>query len=501
MKATRWSQQWPGIALWGAGAACLAVQVLLPGFIGIANNGDFGKVYGWLCLAPRAAETNFIHFQPDYLWSARNYWNSPYHSSESTLAWLATRFARATHEAAAFDIRWLGAVHAALCLAAFGVLLAGLRGRGWRVQAASAALPLLVFTDVCYTAYLNSFFMDAAALCGLLLMAAAAVWMTASTPSVEQPSRLGCPLGRPHSWGHTSLHATDLVGAMRLCVFTLAALLFVTSKAQHAVWMGLPAALLIAQGVQGGTGLLACRRVRALAWSAAGLVLLAGAGMLASTDGSYRGQAMFNVLFFRLGPAGADLEALGVKPEELRYRGMHAYLPGVPAADRAWTEEFGRRTGFARLLGWYARHPGSTLGFLAETLKEGAPEMRPVYLGNFRAQDGRAPGARTQRFAVWSNFRGALLRRWPWHMVAWYVVFLAGCLVSGSPLRWVAMGIAALGAGEFAAAALADSLDAGRHLFLFHAATDLTVCFAAAWLIEKWQAQKWPVPKTIRHTP
>ena len=58
-----------------------------------------------------------------------------------------------------------------------------------------------------------------------------------------------------------------------------------------------------------------------------------------------------------------------------------------------------------------------------------------------------------------------------------------------------------MSAGEFVAAALGDALDAGRHLFLFHAATDLTVCFAAAWLIEKWQAQKWPVPKTIRHTP
>ena len=75
------------------------------------------------------------------------------------------------------------------------------------------------------------------------------------------------------------------------------------------------------------------------------------------------------------------------------------------------------------------------------------------------------------------------------------VVFLAGCLVSGSPVRWVAMGIAALGAGEFAAAALADSLDAGRHLFLFHAATDLTVCFAAAWLLQK-MAQK-----MMRQTP
>ena len=460
MKTTRWSQEWAGIALWAAGAACLAVQVLLPGFIGIANNGDFGKVYAWLCLAPRTADTNFIHFQPDYIWSSRNYWNSPYHSSESALAWLATRFAGATHEGAAFDIRWLGAIHVALCLAAFGVLLAGLRGMGWRAQAASAALPLVIFTDVCYTAYLNSFYMDAVAFCSLLLMAAAAVWMTAGAPR-----------------------------AAPLCVFALAALLFVTSKTQHAVWMGLPAALLISR-----TGLLACRKARALAWSAAGMVLLAGTLMLISTDGAYRGQAMFNVLFYRLGPAGADLAPLGVRPEELRYRGMHAYLPGAPAANRAWTEEFGRRTGFARLLGWYARHPGSTLGFLAETLKEGAPEMRPVYLSNFRAEDGRAAGARTQRFALWSNWRSGLLRRWPWHVVVWYAVFLAGCMASGSPARWVAMGIAALGAGEFAAAALADSLDAGRHLFLFHAATDLTVCFAAAWLVQK-------IQKTIRHTP
>ena len=104
---------------------------------------------------------------------------------------------------------------------------------------------------------------------------------------------------------------------------------------------------------------------------------------------------------------------------ELRYRGMKADMPGVPAADRAWTEEFGRRTGFARLLGWYAQHPASTLGFLTETLTEGAPEMRPVNLGNFRAEDGHAAGARTQRFAVWSNWRSAMLRRWPWHLVVW----------------------------------------------------------------------------------
>jgi hypothetical protein len=455
------------VALWVVGAGCLAAQVLLPGFIGIANNGDFGKVYAWLCLTPRGVETNFIHFQPDYIWSARNYWNSPYHTSESALAWLATRIAGATHEGAAFDIRWLGALHAALCLAAFGVLLTCVRGMPWRVQMASAIVPLVIFTDVCYTAYLNSFYMDATALGALLLMVASGISLQAC-PS-ERSSDASAPL----------------------CGFTLAALLFVTSKAQHAIWMLLPAALLIASK----TGLPACPRSRILPWSAAALVLLAGAGILSSTDASYRGQAMFNVLFFRLGPADADLPSLGVKPDELRYRGMHAYMPGAPAADRAWAEEFGRRTGFARLLRWYALHPRSTFGFLTETLQEGAPEMRPVNLGNYRAEDGRPPGAKTERFAIWSTWRSALLRRWPWHIVVWYVVFLAGCLTSRAPAKWVAMGVAALGAGEFAAAALLDSLDAGRHLFVFHAATDLTFCFAAAWLAQK------IFQKTARHTP
>ena len=224
---------------------------------------------------PAVAETNFIHFQPDYIWSARNYWNSPYHTSESALAWLATRLAGATHEGAAFDIRWLGAVHAALCLAAFGILLAALRGMSWRAQAATAIVTLLVFTDVCYTAYLNSFYMDAAALVG---------------PTVDGR------LGRMDRVDQAPSRAAPL------CVFTLAALLFVTSKSQHAPWMALPAAFLIARGIQSGTCLPACRRARILAWSGAALVLLSGAAILSSTDASYRGQAMFNVLFFRLGP-------------------------------------------------------------------------------------------------------------------------------------------------------------------------------------------------------
>jgi hypothetical protein len=431
---------------WGLAAACaaaLTAQLLFPGYIGIANNGDFGKVYGWLCLAPRGPETNFVYFQADYVWSARNYWNSPYHSSESALAWAATRMAGATNEGAGFNLRWLGAIHAALWLGALALLLAG---RRWTI----ALAPALIFTDVCYTAYLNSFYMDAAALSGLLLMTACAVWIASG----------------------------ERTGRRQVILFACAALLFVTSKAQHAVWMALPAAFLIACGVR-------TKEVRRVSWSGAIAVLVAGCWMLATTDQAYRGQAMFNVLFYRLAPRGTDMAPLGVAPEEMRYRGMHSYMEGSPANNREWTESFYRRTGFARLVGWYARHPASTLGFLRETLVEGAPEMRPVSLSNFRVKDGRPPGARTSRFAAWSDLRSSLLRRWPWHIVIWYALFAAGCLVNGTRVAWVGLGVAVLGAGEFGAASLGDCLDAGRHLFLFHAATDLTVCFAAGWAIQK----------------
>ncbi|MEO8592070.1 MAG: hypothetical protein ABI759_02005 [Candidatus Solibacter sp.] len=423
----------------------MALEILLPGFIGIANNGDFGKIYAWLCLAPRGAETNFVYFQPSYVYAAPNYWNSPYHSSQSALAWIAARLAGATHEGAAFDIRWLGALHVAIWLLALAVLL-------WSTRHAYAAiLPVLIFTDVCYAAYLNSFYMDAMALSALLLMAASGIAMLARREGTEVWPTL---------------------------LFAAAALLFATSKAQHAVWAILPAAFLLAwrTAVARGAGIA---------------VLLAAMAILGTTDAAYRGQAMFNVLFYRLGPAGADLASLGVQAGELRYSGMHAYMEGVPVSDREWAEQFGRRTGFARLLGWYLLHPARTAQFLGDTLREGAPEMRPVNLSNFPADRGQPPGARTHRFAWWSDLRAALLRHWPWHLPLWYAVFFVGCLRSRSPLKWLALGCAVLGAGEFTAAALGDALDAGRHLFLFHAATDLTLCFAGAALIQT----------TMRHTP
>jgi hypothetical protein len=229
----------------------------------------------------------------------------------------------------------------------------------------------------------------------------------------------------------------------------------------------------------------------------AALVFASGVYMERTADRGYKGQALFNVLFYRIGLQGPsampDLVKLGVRPDEVRYLGMHSYAPGSPMENLQYAEEFYERTGFARLLGWYLHHPVKTFHMVSDRLLWEAEIMRANNLGNYRIEAGHDPGARTHRFGLWSDMRSALFHRAPWYLAVWYTLFFAGCLTAivrrhsavFTRMAWLGLGIALLGAGEFVASNLADCLDMARHLFLFHACTDLTVCFAVAWAVER----------------
>jgi len=461
---SRWIRQnWLSAALLTTFAAILVWQLFLPGFIGIADSGDFPRVAGWLCLWPKDTRVTFTYFQPDYIWSASRFWASPYHSSETVLGWLAIHLAGATHEGARFDIRWLGGLHVVICLAGLATFLVAMKNHSKPAQAILGAIPLLLLTDVCYAALLNSFYMDAAAFCGLLLMAGAAVWI-----SVASAPRIG-----------------------QLAAFFTAALLFVTSKTQHAIWFFFPALFLVVSGLR-----MRSRRPFLASLGMAAIVVGGGVYMIHTADQAYKGQAMFNLLFSRIGAQGPtampDLLKLGVRPDEARYVRTNSYTPGSPMRSPQFAEEFYDRTGFPKLLRWYWRHPAKTFRLVRNSLLWEEQIMRPNNLGNFRIEDGYGPGARTDAFRVWSDMRSALFHLAPWYLPLWYVLFAAGCTVViwrrspvSSRLAWLALGIAALGAGEFIVSNLADCLDMARHLLIFHACTDLTICFAAAWAVER----------------
>jgi hypothetical protein len=312
--------------------------------------------------------------------------------------------------------------------------------------------------------------MDAAAFCGLMLLMAAAAWL----------ARSGDPAPAP------------------VLLYAFGGLLFVTSKTQHAIWMLLPAAYLVYLSLQ-------WRRNRLLGLIVAALLVIGGGLELATADPGNRAQALFNKLFFQIGQSGPDgpriLQELGVAPDELKYIGTHSYVADSPAGNFQWVVAFYSRTGYPRLLAWYARHPGRAVAMLWRTLATDAGEMRQSNLSNYRRQDGHRPGERTGRFALWSGFRGLLLVHWPAHLLVWYALFMAGCIAAirrgAARFGWLGLMVAALGLGQFAVASLADCLETARHLFLFQVATDLTICIAVTWAVYRYFTNKTALPRSL----
>lgn len=379
----------------------------------MANNGDFPRVTGWLSIGPRVNgwSDNFLYFVSDYVRAPQYSWKSGAYSSELPLAWIGTRFG--------LDIRWVGLVHALVLLAAFGLALR-------RMTVPAAVLALVIVTDLSYTAYFNSFYMDTAALLGLLLMIVLAeesgVW------------------------------------------FTAAALLFIFSKPQHGLFGVLPAALLWFRGA------------RVLA----GAVLAASLISPLTVPAAQKRQSLFNVVFFKIAKDTADLAELGIPADNAKYIGMNAYTPGSPGSDEAWLADFGQRTGYGAVAIFYLRHPLRTAGILWQDLAREAFQIRPVNLRTVRRQDEGRTGL---RHTVWSDLRSWLFRVWPWHIVIWYAAVIWFAVKGRSAL---ALGLCALGIGEFCLASLTDACETYRHLFIFHAVTDATICLAAIRFTRAW---------------
>lgn len=187
----------------------LSIQLLIPPYIGLANNGDFGKVCARFSLAPKGGWGDaFIYFAPDYEYAPANYWKSDVVTSEIALA-----AAPAMLGGIGFNIRRLGVLHALLFLAGFCGLIVYLRRFGRMVQVAVGLFALWTFGDVVYVAYFNSFYSDTAAILGILLTVVLALHLTRQ----------------------------DRPRLATLALFTFSALLFITSKGQHGIFGFIPA--------------------------------------------------------------------------------------------------------------------------------------------------------------------------------------------------------------------------------------------------------------------
>jgi hypothetical protein len=458
-------------------AIILAWQVLLPGFLGLANNGDFSKIAGRLRIGVEdEGADNFLYFKSDYVRAERYRWDSGLPSSELLIARTASGIERLLGDARLFDIRWLGALHALGFLAAFALWLGVLRpllGLGWF---AVTALAMLIVGDTGNVTYANSFYTDTPALIGALAALPAAVLAFTSTSGQG-----GSPRARRFQAG-------------ALIAFGAAAVLFVSSKGQHGILGLAPAAVL---------GLLANRAsqtsARLLAGFLAAATLAGTVWVVMETPAWYVDASRFDVIFFKIlpgAPSGVrEAAELGLDSQDLQYTGKHSFLPDSPLFDPRWALHFRQSTSSLSLLRFYLRHPARTLSVLRRDLIEEAWQRRAVNLSNYRRQDGRPAGARSGRFGLWTDLRSRALHAWPWHIVFWCALLFVGVPLaapwgfsgSGGVLLWAAWGAAVMGMGEFCVASLGDAIETGRHLLLFHVFTDGSILLVAVWACQRIQ--------------
>lgn len=436
-------------------ASCLFEQVVARPAVGLANNGDFPRMAGPFGLGPaegnweshvQYGEFVYRYIRSDSYRYNRGFRDAHFLSSEFFLVKIARGLQRILRPGPLFDIRWLGCVGGVLLLFAAALWISALP-LPWRIP--GGVLLVLVWTDVACVQYFNSFYMDSAAFLFLVIAFAGG---------------LRVANGAEH-W---------FPALLMICAATL----FATSKSQHA-----PPGLLFLP-LFAAFAFRSRHSVARYSWIAGSLLLVLGTYIVLDRDTAlWRSYAVFNVVFEQLTPDSPDqlrtLQELGLGKAEQRLIGTHAFYPDSPLLDPAWAANFMARCNYRTLLRYYLRHPALTGAMLYRNLATSASRIRPW--GNRSLEDGFKPRAQAASFTYWSDFRSFLLKKAPWHIIllAFIICGSALLLLFLSPAHWrlaaLVLMIQTMAALEYSVAILADGVETDRHLFLFHASTDISI--------------------------
>jgi len=428
-------------------AAILGYQLFIPPPVGLANNGDFGKVISIFSLGtPPGDEYTFTRLK--YRFGPEFHWKSGFYSTEMLLTWVAIGLNNIFSKEGSFDLRWMGLIHGLLFLFAAYLLQDLLAGWDrWRRFLLWAAI-VSCFGDVMYVSYFNSFYMDAAAY--IFLMLALVLFL------------------RAVAWRRRS----DAIGLV-VCVT-----LMLLAKSQHAI-LGLWIAPLFA--FFGGDLWRGNGRLFAIVSTA----IVASAALL-STQASpfdYAAKGYYTVIFKQVLPNSrnvrADLLMLGLDDSYEKLIGTHAYSAESGMNDTAFERVFMERTSYSRL-GWYfLSHPRSAYLAARTSLEEGGRQRPPM--GNFDRSAGLPESTESQAFAFWSNakrtfFHGRGVR----YLNCFLLMALLICTIATGRRRTLprtlvagVYAIAGMGMTEMLVAALADAVDVTRHYFIAASILDL----------------------------
>lgn len=433
-------------------------RVLVPPVVGAADNGDYLRLMRWFQLAPVSTPTSpstthggwiTLHYRSDHQVPR----DRRFLSSQVPLTAAAVGLSRVAGQKT-FDLRILGLVNGVMLVAAVGIIMTGSRQLG-RLRWILSVGVLLIFVDISYTSYLNSFFSETASLIAGLGLMGACVWA-----AVGEGPRLP-----------------------RLGLVAAAGIVFAFAKPQNGL-LAIPLALFVAWiGLRTGS-----RRYRLQVLALCGALVICGglSFQLRPTETSQ--ENLYNAVFFDLlkhSPTPArDASSLGLDPSLVRYAGTYAFQPGAPLADPAFQRAFYGRTSYGKLLIFFVSHPDRLKALISRSSRS-AFVLRPDYLGNFTFSKNRRPYAQSHSLAWWTWLQGRI----PGSVPSVGLAILLPLVIAGAAfwkgdrrLRAVAgvvvlfVGLAAL---EFLIVVVGEGeYELIKHLFEFHVLLDSSIALS-----------------------
>jgi len=460
----KWTWEWLPLT---AAAAILSFMLLLKPIVGVADNGDFLRIMGTAGLAyPDQAEPRadryfaFMHRQ----FAFTGLGGGGYVSAEVVLVTAASLIGRWLLGGQLFDIRILSVVYSILLITAFAILLRLRLLASPAARIACAAVFLLLFLDVGYTAYFNSLFGEPMSLVFLLLTLATALRL-----AEQRPPRLGALAG-----------------------FAVAAICLTAAKLQNA-----PAGLLLAVLALRLLPLSAAPAWRRFAAAVPALLVLTAGIMYFTAPAELKTINQYQAVYYGIlkdSPTPEqDLRELGLDPKLADLQNTNYFMPNtaIPQQSEELKRTFYPHISHRAIAWFYVTHPARFWDKLQVTANN-AMTIRPGYLGNYEKAEGFKRGQLSSSFNIWSELKrrvlphslGALLSFGSLYSLVLLAVRTGARSRSETAVCETLLCIPLIAAVAFVVPLIGDGeADMEKHLFLFNICFDIMVAVSLIWLV------------------
>ncbi len=364
----------------------LIMMLFIPNYLGVADDGSLSKVIN-------SAGLNYIQDDVDEIYNnyfVRNYTNvlSDYQktikreSSQITLVRFAVWLDNVITRDKYFDMRFLGLIYSLLYAPALWLFVkqACTRVKRFSEGVVIGFFGVLMFADVSYITYFNSFYPEA-------LWFIAFMYCIAGAMAFQEVNRVG----------------KDFAYMMLILTSTF---ILITSRQQCAV-IGILVAVYILK-------LMFIRRHWLWSFACVSIsILLMFVSLMCMLrlendfDERSKFHAMTRGVLFQSKNPSKTLEEFGIDPsyEMLTDASSYDYLPLVKAENKEVLDEgFYDHYTIQDILTYYVRHPGEMFSMLDVAIKASFT-IRRSYCGNYEIQVGLPPQAKSLFWSGWSTFK------------------------------------------------------------------------------------------------